>query len=138
MTLKLENEFVKHYAPTTYLTLKGKERSSLENINEKFKTSSVNLPIISNQQALANRLRFKTHRKIYFHSFILVFDILFLTDAWLFNTQTKTVSKEQPPTQCRAYDAINISKYVNNFLSKNPTTLILSSLVSGLYKETKV
>ena len=25
---------------------------------------------------------------------------------------------------------INISKYVNNFLSTNPTTLILSSLVS--------
>ena len=34
-------------------------------------------------------------------------------------------------TQCRACDTINISKYVNNFLSTNPTTFILSSLVSG-------
>ena len=30
----------------------------------------------------------------------------------------------------RACGTINISKYVNNFLSTNPTTLILSSLVS--------
>ena len=33
-------------------------------------------------------------------------------------------------TQCRACDTINISKYVNIFLSTNPTTFILSSLVS--------
>ena len=51
-------------------------------------------------------------------------------------TVCKTVSdemkyKNQPSTQCRACGTINISKYVNNkFLSTNPTTLILSSLVS--------
>ena len=39
-------------------------------------------------------------------------------------------SKKQPSTHCRACGTINISKYVNNFLSTNPTTLILSSLVS--------
>ena len=33
-------------------------------------------------------------------------------------------------TQCRACGTINISKYVNIFLSTNPTTFILSSLVS--------
>ena len=38
--------------------------------------------------------------------------------------------RKQPSTQCRACGTINISKYVNNFLSTNPTTLILSSLVS--------
>ena len=50
-------------------------------------------------------------------------------------TVCQTVSNEvntkmQLPTQCRACGTINISKYVNNFLSTNPTTLILSSLVS--------
>ena len=35
-------------------------------------------------------------------------------------------------TQCRACGTINISKYVNNFLSTNPSTLILSSLVSEI------
>ena len=54
-------------------------------------------------------------------------------------TETKhlcqTVSNEvntkmQLSTQCRACGTINISKYVNNFLSTNPTTFILSSLVS--------
>ena len=39
-------------------------------------------------------------------------------------------TKKQPSTHCRARGTINISKYVNNFLSTNPTTLILSSLVS--------
>ena len=39
-------------------------------------------------------------------------------------------TKMQLSTQCRACGTINISKYVNNFLSTNPTTLILSSLVS--------
>ena len=34
-------------------------------------------------------------------------------------------------TQCRACGTINISKYVNIFLSTNPTNFILSSLVSG-------
>ena len=38
--------------------------------------------------------------------------------------------KNQPSIQCRACGTINISKNVNNFLSINPTTLILSSLVS--------
>ena len=38
--------------------------------------------------------------------------------------------KKQPSTHCTACGTINISKYVNNFLSTNPTTLILSSLVS--------
>ena len=39
-------------------------------------------------------------------------------------------TKMQLSTHCRACGTINISKYVNNFLSTNPTTLILSSLVS--------
>ena len=38
--------------------------------------------------------------------------------------------KKQPSIQCRACGTINISKNVNNFLSTNPTTLILSSPVS--------
>ena len=57
-------------------------------------------------------------------------------------TETKTVcqtvsnevnevnTKMQLSTQCRACGSINISKYVNIFLSTNPTTFILSSLVS--------
>ena len=54
-------------------------------------------------------------------------------------TDTKTVcqtvsdkenTKMQLFTQCRACGTINISKYVNIFLSTNPTTFILSSLVS--------
>ena len=54
-------------------------------------------------------------------------------------TGTKTVfqivsnevnTKMQLSTQCRACGTINISKYVNIFLSTNPTTFILSSLVS--------
>ena len=54
-------------------------------------------------------------------------------------TETKTVcqtvsnevnTKMQLSTQCRACGTINISKYVNIFLSTNPTTVILSSLVS--------
>ena len=53
-------------------------------------------------------------------------------------TETKTVcqtvsyevnTKMQLSTQCRACGMINISKYVNIFLSTNPTTFILSSLV---------
>ena len=39
-------------------------------------------------------------------------------------------TKMQLSTQCRACGTINISKYFNIFLSTNPTTLILSSLVS--------
>ena len=39
-------------------------------------------------------------------------------------------TKMQPSTQCRACGTINIPKYVNIFLSTNPTTFILSSLVS--------
>ena len=38
--------------------------------------------------------------------------------------------KRQLSTQCRACGTINISKYVNIFLSTNPTTFILSSLES--------
>ena len=54
-------------------------------------------------------------------------------------TETKTVcqtvsnevnTKIQQSTQCRACGTINISKYVNIFLSTNPTTFILTSLVS--------
>ena len=54
-------------------------------------------------------------------------------------TETKTVcqtvsnevnTKMQHSTQCRACGTINISKYDNNFLRTNPTTLILSSPVS--------
>ena len=52
-------------------------------------------------------------------------------------TETRTVcqtvsnevnTKMQPSAQCRACGTINMSKYVNNFLSTNPTTFILSSL----------
>ena len=47
----------------------------------------------------------------------------------------QTVSNEvntemQLSTKCRACGTINISKYVNIFLSTNPTAFILSSLVS--------
>ena len=54
-------------------------------------------------------------------------------------TETKTVcqtmsnevnTKMQLSTQCRACGTINISVCVNIFLSTNPTTFILSSLVS--------
>ena len=54
-------------------------------------------------------------------------------------TETKTVcqivstevnTKMQLSTQCRVCGTINISKYVNIFLSTNPTIFILSSLVS--------
>ena len=54
-------------------------------------------------------------------------------------TETKTVcqtvsnevnTKTQLSIQCRACGTINISKYFNIFLSTNPTTFILSSLVS--------
>ena len=54
-------------------------------------------------------------------------------------TETKTVcqtvsnevkTKMQLSTQCRACGTINILKYVNIFLSTNPITFILSSLVS--------
>ena len=39
-------------------------------------------------------------------------------------------TKMQLSTQCRACDTINISKYVNNFLTTNPTSFTLSFLVS--------
>ena len=54
-------------------------------------------------------------------------------------TETKTVcqtvsnevnTKMQLSTHCRACGPINISKYVNIFLSTNTTTFILNSLVS--------
>ena len=53
-------------------------------------------------------------------------------------TETKTVCQtvsnevntKRDATECRGCGKINISKYVNNFLSTNPTTFILSSLVS--------
>ena len=38
--------------------------------------------------------------------------------------------KKKLSSQCKACGIINILKYVNNFLSTNTTTLILSSLVS--------
>ena len=38
-------------------------------------------------------------------------------------------------TQCIACDIINISKYVNKIFITNPTTLILSSLVSEFDKK---
>ena len=38
--------------------------------------------------------------------------------------------KKKLSSQCKACGIINILKYVNNFLSTNITTLILSSLVS--------
>ena len=41
-------------------------------------------------------------------------------------------TKKQPFIQCRACSTIKFSKNVNNFLSTNPTTLILSSLVSEI------
>ena len=40
-------------------------------------------------------------------------------------------------THCRACGTINISKYVNNFLSRNTITLIFSSLVSEFDKTSK-
>ena len=46
-------------------------------------------------------------------------------------------TKMQLSTQCRASGTINISKYANIFLSTNPTTFILSSLVSEFDKESK-
>ena len=60
-------------------------------------------------------------------------------------TETKTVcqtvsnevnAKMQLSTQCRACGTINISKYVDIFLSTNPTTFILSSLVSEFCQRT--
>ena len=50
-------------------------------------------------------------------------------------TVCQTVSVEekykmQLSIQCRAFGTSNISKYVNNLLSTDPTTLIFSSLVS--------
>ena len=65
---------------------------------------------------------------------------------WVGGTETKTVcqtvsnevnTKVQQSTQCRACGTINISKYVNIFLSTNPTTFILTSLVSDFAKEFK-
>ena len=51
--------------------------------------------------------------------------------------QKRKNKKQQPSTPSRACGTINNSKYVNNFLSTNPTTLILSSLVSEFDKESK-
>ena len=42
-------------------------------------------------------------------------------------------TKKQPSIQCKACGTINISKNVNNFLSTNPTSLILCSLVSKFW-----
>ena len=58
-------------------------------------------------------------------------------------TETKTVcqtvsnevnTKMQLSTQCRACGTINIQKYINIVLSTNPTTFILSSLVSEFFQ----
>ena len=43
----------------------------------------------------------------------------------------------QLSSQCRACGTINISKDVNNFLSTNPTTVILSSLSSEFCQKSK-
>ena len=43
----------------------------------------------------------------------------------------------QLSTQCRACSTINTLEYVNNFLSTNPLTLILSSQVREFDKEPK-
>ena len=62
-------------------------------------------------------------------------------------TETKTVcqtvsnevnTKMQLSTQRRACGTINISKYVNIFLSTNPTTFILTSLVSEFCQRIKI
>ena len=50
------------------------------------------------------------------------------------NVKCGKIYKKRPSTHCRACGTINISKYVNNFSSTNPTTPILSSLVSELTK----
>ena len=60
--------------------------------------------------------------------------------GWALKPKQQTVSNEvntkmQLSTQCRACGTINISKYVNIFLSTNPTTFILSSLMSEFCKE---
>ena len=46
------------------------------------------------------------------------------------NVSNEVNTKMQLSKQCRACGTINVSKYVNIFLSTNPTTFILSSLVS--------
>ena len=46
-------------------------------------------------------------------------------------------TKKQPFIQCRACGTIKFSKNVNNFLSTNPITLILSSLVYPWSSERK-
>ena len=45
--------------------------------------------------------------------------------------QMRSNTKMQLSTQCRECGTINISEYVNNFLSTNPTTLILCVCVGG-------
>ena len=55
--------------------------------------------------------------------------------GWALKPKQQTVSNEvntkmQQSTQCRACGTINISEYINIFLSTNPTTFILSFLVS--------
>ena len=46
--------------------------------------------------------------------------------------------KKQPFIQCRACGTIKFSKNVNNFLSTNPTTLILSSLLSEFWQRIQI
>ena len=46
-------------------------------------------------------------------------------------------TKKQPFIQCRACGTIKFSKNVNNFLSTNPTTLILSFLEVNFDRESK-
>ena len=63
------------------------------------------------------------------------------------DTETKTVcqtvssqvnTKMLLSKKCRACGPINISKYVNIFLSTNTTTFILSSLVSEFCQRIKI
>ena len=50
----------------------------------------------------------------------------------------KIQKKMQPSIQCRAWGTIKFSKNVNNFLSTNPTTLILSSLMSEFWQRIQI
>ena len=61
------------------------------------------------------------------------------------SAETKTVCptvkrgkiQKRNSIQCRACGTINISKNIDNFLSTNPTTIILCSFKVNSYKESK-
>ena len=52
--------------------------------------------------------------------------------------QMRENRKKQPFIQRKACGTINISKIVNNFLSTNPATLILSSLESEFWQSIQI